>query len=149
MISQLNITPANYVNINVIDASQVELMVTTSEYNSKFQSIPMYDDGLNGDLLANDGIYSCLLPYAGNTDVKFYIRARNNDALSLLPERAEYEFYEYSTITNIEDIKDRNCRYIVQITDLLGREVTVCYNKPLFFIYSDGSVEKIILKQSD
>ena len=36
----------------------VELLATTSEYNSKFKSFSMYDDGTNGDLLANDGVYS-------------------------------------------------------------------------------------------
>ena len=42
-------------------------------------------------------------PFNGNTNVKFYIRAENNDALSLMPERAEYEFYEYSTISGFVD----------------------------------------------
>ena len=32
-------------------------MATESEYNSKFQSFEMLDNGTNGDLTANDGIY--------------------------------------------------------------------------------------------
>ncbi|MAM05373.1 MAG: hypothetical protein CMD06_05375 [Flavobacteriales bacterium] len=148
VITQLNITADNYVTINVVNANQVELMVTTSEYSSKFQSINMYDNGINGDLLANDNIFTCLLPYSGNTKVKFYIRARNNDALSLLPERAEYEFYEYSTITNIDNLAANNYRQIVKITDLLGRKVNnkdIIKNQTLLYIYNDGSIEKRII----
>ena len=36
-------------------------MVTTNQYNSKFQAF-MFDDGTNGDLTANDGIYSLTIP---------------------------------------------------------------------------------------
>ena len=36
-------------------------------------------------------------------DVKFYIRAQNNDAMALLPERAEYEFYTFSVPRKVEN----------------------------------------------
>ena len=75
-------------------------MVTTNEYNSKFKSYVMKDNGLNGDMLANDGVYTLTIPNLGSADVKFYIRARNEEALVLSPQRAEYEFYEYSISTN-------------------------------------------------
>ena len=75
-------------------SNTVELMATESNYNSKFQSFAMLDDGLNGDVMAGDGIFTTTLPFQGSgNDVKFYIRAENNDALMLNPERAEYEFY--------------------------------------------------------
>jgi hypothetical protein len=92
----LNVTN-NVVAVNVFGASFVELMATTSEYNSKFQSFIMLDDGTNGDFLANDGVYSAALPFQfSSLDIKFYIRAQNNNAIALLPERAEYEFFIYS-----------------------------------------------------
>ena len=82
------------VTANVISSNTVELMATESKYNSKFQSFAMLDDGLNGDMIAGDGIFTIALPFQGSgNDVKFYIRAENNDALALNPERAEYEFY--------------------------------------------------------
>ena len=82
------------VTANVISSNTVELMATESKYNSKFQSFAMLDDGLNGDIIAGDGIFTVALPFQGSgNDVKFYIRAENNDALALNPERAEYEFY--------------------------------------------------------
>ena len=147
IISELNISE-NFVTVNIVGANSVELMVTTSEYNSKFQSFQMLDDGTGGDQLANDGIFSCLFPFNGNTNVKFYIRAENNDAISLLPERAEYEFYEYSTISGFVDNYNVKTRNLIKITDLLGRnlvDVKDSRNVPVFFIFDDGSVEKKII----
>ena len=84
------------VTAEVVNANIVELMATKSNYNSKFQSFTMLDDGLNGDMMAGDGIFTTTLPFQGSgNDVKFYIRAENNDAMKLNPERAEYEFYIY------------------------------------------------------
>jgi len=94
----------NIITVTAGNESSVELMATTSQYNSKFQSFPMFDDGTNGDINANDGIYSAMLPFSGSPDIKFYIRAQNDDAMALSPERAEYEFYEYPTTTSAESI---------------------------------------------
>ena len=123
----------------------VELMITSSQYNSKFQSFAMNDDGINGDVTPNDGIYSIQLPFVGNTNVKFYIRAENNDAMILSPERAEYEFYEYSTISGLSESQISNKRTLLKVCDVLGRESRMIYNQPLFFLYSDGTVEKKII----
>ena len=145
-IYNLNILE-NTVSVSVMNADYVELMATTSEYNSKFHSFVMLDAGTNGDLIANDGIFSCIFPYNGNIDVKFYIRAKNNDAISLFPERAEYEFFEYSTISGLNDIISNNKKLIL-ITDLLGRKVLDNRNishQPLLYIYDDGTVEKEII----
>ena len=135
----------NLVEANVFNSSSVDLMITSSQYNSKFQSFAMNDDGINGDLTPNDGIYSIQLPFVGNTNVKFYIRAENNDAMILSPERAEYEFYEYSTISGLSDSQISNKRTLLKVCDVLGRESRMIYNQPLFFLYSDGTVEKKII----
>jgi len=146
----LNITN-NLVTINAISASTLELMATTSEYSSKFQSFAMLDDGTNGDAMANDGIYSAALPFqSSGLDIKFYIRAQNNDAMALLPERAEYEFYTYSLISGLFETPSATHKELITITDLLGRTVRnskSLINTPLFYIYDDGTVErKIIVK---
>ena len=144
----LNITN-NLVTVNAISASTLELMATTSEYNSKFQSFIMLDDGTNGDAMANDGIQSVELPFQSNgLEIKFYIRAQNNDAMALLPERAEYEFYTYSVISSLFDVPSTTHKQLIKITDLLGRTVTNSQsltNTPLFYIYDDGTVEKKII----
>ena len=136
----------NLVTVEVFNADTVKLMATESEYNSKFQSFIMLDDGLNGDLMASDGIFTTVLPFQGSgNDVKFYIRAENNDALMLNPERAEYEFYIYSPISEITGITFYQSRKLIRITDILGRETNYITNKPLFYIYDDGTVEKRII----
>jgi len=144
----LNITN-NLVTVNAISASTLELMATTSEYNSKFQSFAMLDDGTNGDVMANDGIYSSALPFqSSGLNIKFYIRAQNNDALALLPERAEYEFYTYSFISGLFVAPSTTQKQLIGITDLLGRTVAnskSLTNTPLFYIYDDGTVEKRII----
>ena len=144
----LNITN-NLVTVNAISASTLELMATTSEYNSKFQSFVMLDDGTNGDVMANDGIYSSALPFqSSGLNIKFYIRAQNNDAMALLPERAEYEFYTYSVISGLFVAPSTTQKQLIGITDLLGRTVAnskSLINTPLFYIYDDGTVEKRIV----
>ena len=62
----------NIVETYVFNTDSVEFMYTTSQYNSKFQSLTMNDDGVNGDQISGDGVYSVSLPIT--TDVKFYIR---------------------------------------------------------------------------
>ena len=139
----------NTISVEASNATFVELLATTSEYNSKFKSFSMYDDGTNGDLLANDGVYSAFLPYANfNGKIKYYFRAHNNDALSILPERAEYEFFELTNVTNTKDFVT-NSKKLIKIVDLLGRDLEkVKFNTNLLYIYSDGSVEKkIIIKK--
>ena len=135
----------NLVEATVFNCSSVEFMATTNQYNSKFQSFLMNDDGLNGDSIANDGVYSIYSPFQGSNDVKFYIRAENNDAMMMSPERAEYEFYEYSTISGIIDSERFDQKTLLRICDALGRTVKLNYNTPLFFIYSDGTIEKKII----
>ena len=136
----------NLVTAEVFDANSVELMATTSDYNSKFQSFIMLDDGTNGDINANDGIYSVTLPFqSSGLEIKFYIRSENNDAIKLHPRRAEYEFYIYSPVSGITNVTPNINRQLIGIKDALGRTVKSAKNTPLFYIYDDGSVEKKII----
>ena len=135
----------NVLQTSVFNANSVEFMYTTSNFNSKFQSVLMNDDGINGDLLAGDGIYSVNFP--SGIDFKFYIRAQNSDAMILSPERAEYEFYEYSIVSGITSPISFNNKELVKIVDVLGRETKPIFNSTVFYLYSDGTVEKkIVLK---
>ena len=133
----------NLVTAEVFNANTVELLATTSEYNSKFQSFLMLDDGTNGDIVANDGIYSAAIPFqSSGLEVKFYIRSENDDAIKLNPQRAEYEFYTYSPTTSILESTFTDIPVLLKITDILGRTITPTHNIALFYIYSDGNVEK-------
>jgi hypothetical protein len=62
--------------------------------------------------------------------------------MMLSPERAEYEFYEYYSISNVLDKPQLFNKEIVFITDILGKKSKFKYNTPLIFIYDDGSAEK-------
>jgi hypothetical protein len=136
----------NLVTAEVFNANSVELMATTSEYNSKFQSFIMLDDGTNGDLTANDGTYSVFLPFqSSGLELKFYILSENNDAIKLNPRRAEYEFYIYSPVSSIVSVKKDVNRKLIGINDALGRTVKEVKSTPLFYFYDDGTVEKKII----
>ncbi len=77
-------------------ADLVELLVTTKDNSGLFISVPMVDDGTQGDGEANDNIFGATVPFEdGGSHVKYYIRASNDDALVLSPRKAETEFYEY------------------------------------------------------
>ena len=78
-------------------------------------------------------------------EVKFYIRSENNDAIKLNPQRAEYEFYVYSPVSGITNVKPNTNRKLIGIKDALGRTVKEVKNTHLFYIYDDGTVEKKII----
>jgi len=85
------------IQAEVEGAVSVELMVTINSSPSHFISIPMYDDGYHGDADADDFIYGATVPFQEYEDhVKYFVRASNEDALILSPEKAENEFYEYT-----------------------------------------------------
>lgn len=68
-----------------------------------FLPLPMFDDGLNNDGAANDGIFGTSLTMP-NTKIEYYIYAENDNAAALLPPRAEYEFLTLeAAITPIPD----------------------------------------------
>ncbi len=136
----------NLVTVEVFNANTVEIMATISEYNSKFKSFIMLDDGTNGDIIANDGTYTSILPFnSSGLELKFYIRAENNDAIKLSPQRAEFEFYVHSQANNIVNFNSDSSRKLICIKDALGRKVKESYGIPLFYIYNNGTVEKKII----
>ena len=86
----------NLLTAEVYDGTSVDLMATISEYNSKFQSFVMLDDGTNGDVMANDGIYSSALPFqSSGLNIKFYISSH------ALRRSARYVTPFWNTDTNI------------------------------------------------
>jgi len=91
-------TETVYISANVTNATSVNLKVTNNPaaYASNFQTILMLDNGLNGDLLAGDQIFTAEVPFTTSNDhIKYYIEAENPDAIALDPERAEYFYYHY------------------------------------------------------
>jgi hypothetical protein len=93
------------VQVPTIDATGLELMWTTGDIASNFQSIAMSDDGTQGDAVVGDGTFTALLPDTGGENLLFYIRASNADAISLSPARAEYEYYIYGNVTGVDEFE--------------------------------------------
>jgi len=91
------------VSVSVFGAQEVQLRYCTGDIASHFQSVTMVDDGTQGDAYASDGIYSVALPSFSSDNIKFYVSATNSEAMSLSPQRAEYEYYLYGTGTGIDD----------------------------------------------
>lgn len=87
-----------WITAEVTNATQVHLMVTANtQYASFFEPIKMKDDGLSNDGSAGDGIYGALIPFKElDQNIKYYVRAQNNDAMILEPRRAEYVFFKYT-----------------------------------------------------
>ena len=50
-----------------------------------------------------------------------------------------------TTPTNVSDLVIEENRKLVQVVDILGREVNPSQNIILFYIYDDGTVEKKII----
>ena len=120
-------------------------MATVSDYNSKFTPFNMFDDGSNGDMFG-DNMYTCQLPFYDLGEVvKFYVRAQNDNAMQLDPQRAEYEFYMYAPASvEIKSFSNSTKHKLIKVVDVLGREIKEnIYNTPLFYIFDNGTVETI------
>jgi len=68
----------------------------------KFEKIPMYDDGLHNDTLANDNIFGASFTMS-SSQAEYYIYAENNEAAIFSPERAEHEFYTIAATLSIAE----------------------------------------------
>ncbi|MBT4174011.1 MAG: hypothetical protein HN967_11810 [Candidatus Marinimicrobia bacterium] len=85
-----------WITTEISDAETVELMITINEFPANFISMPMFDDGEHEDGIANDNIYGVSIPFSNyGQHIKYYIRASNDDALVLEPQKAERVFFEY------------------------------------------------------
>ena len=63
----------------------------------------MNDEGIDGDELAGDGIFSSQILFQGR-DVDYYFYAENDSAAVFSPERAAYEYYTIERQLNPGDI---------------------------------------------
>ncbi len=108
-------------NVNAIDST---VIITSNISNAtkawlyskftpsnKFVSVKMYDDGTNGDAIANDRVYTArIVARPGST--QYYVYAENADAGSYEPKRAAYEYYTVSNQVNT-GITNDNSRFSV------------------------------------
>lgn len=73
----------------------------TNELNGRFDTLQMYDDGSHGDMVPDDGTYTCKLPHFGASIwCYYYIESTVNDAVSTrsyFPQGAEHDLLAYYT----------------------------------------------------
>lgn len=67
--------------------------------NAKFASVIMVDDGTNGDVTANDQVYTARIT-ARPGSTQYYVYAENAEAGSFEPKRAAHEYYTVNNQVN-------------------------------------------------
>ena len=84
------------------NASEVILFYRTRP-DIVFEELLMNDEGIDGDELAGDGIFSSQFLFQGR-DVDYYIYAENDSAGAFSPQRAAYEYFTIEGQLNAGDI---------------------------------------------
>ena len=88
----------NGVNITAqISNSDYAYLGYRFKFSDKFKKIQMFDDGMNGDGAASDGVFGATINVDAR-DIQYYIYAENNDAGIFSPERAEKEFHQLPVV---------------------------------------------------
>jgi CotH kinase protein len=80
------------VKVKVTGATRV-WFVNRSDKNGVFRYAPMLDDGLHNDDAAGDGVYGVVIDKKAY--LQYFINAEGEESVSLLPERAAHEFFEW------------------------------------------------------
>ena len=87
-----------FITAEVADATEVFLAYRTNS-TSRFQLVPMFDDGVHNDGSIGDEVYGIEL--SDQRTLQYYIYCENSDAGSFSPARAAYEFYSIDTVRHI------------------------------------------------
>jgi CotH kinase protein len=80
------------IKVKVTGATRV-WFVNRSDKNGVFRYAPMLDDGAHNDDAAGDGVYGVVVDKKNY--VQYFINAEGEETVSLLPERAAFEFFEW------------------------------------------------------
>ena len=80
------------VTAEIVDGGSV-WVYHRSRQNERFVAEQMYDDGVHGDEVAEDGLFGAQIEGDANTTMEYYIYVENSDAGTFSPARAAYEFY--------------------------------------------------------
>ena len=90
------------ITVQASNASEVILFYRTRP-EIVFEELLMNDEGIDGDTLAGDGIFSSQFLFQGR-DVDYYIYVENDSAGAFLPQRAAYEYFTIEGQLNPGDI---------------------------------------------
>jgi hypothetical protein len=92
------------ISVSISDASAVYLGYRTDS-KIPYTRVQLFDNGLAGDVLANDGIYSAAV-LVNNFSVQYYIYAENDDAGIFSPARAQHEYYSITAVAKTVESTD-------------------------------------------
>ena len=90
------------ISAQVSNASEV-IIAYRSVPDLLFEKAPMNDEGIDGDEIAGDGVFSTRLMFLGR-NLDYYIYAENDTAGAFSPERATYEYYTVLAELNPGDL---------------------------------------------
>ena len=90
------------ITVQASNASEVILFHRTRS-DIVFEELLMNDEGVDGDELASDGIFSSQFLFQGR-DVDYYFYAENDSTGAFLPQRAAYEYFTLEGQLNPGDI---------------------------------------------
>jgi len=94
-------SPGTQVNITAaVGNGNAVWLGSRNNRKEMFELMPMADDGAHGDGSAGDGVFGATVT-AQVGGLQYYVYAENNDAGMFSPEKAEFEFYDISTTSNI------------------------------------------------
>lgn len=65
-----------------------------------FKELMMFDDGLHQDGIAGDSIFGAAINMLNYSSLQYYLYSENANSASLMPPRAEYEFYTLQVQTD-------------------------------------------------
>ena len=91
-----------FITVQASNASEVILFYRTRP-EIVFEELLMNDEGIDGDTLAGDGIFSSQFLFQGR-DVDYYIYVENDSAGAFLPQRAAYEYFTIEGQLNPGDV---------------------------------------------
>lgn len=97
-ISTSSNQPPAFSNIDItteVSNAQSVFLGYRSNHYDVFTKVEMFDDGMNNDGAAGDGVYGTTISI-GSSDIEYYLYALNADAAVFSPVRAQYEFYTLS-----------------------------------------------------
>jgi hypothetical protein len=80
------------IKVNIANANKAYIGIRFKD-DGIFSRIPLYDDGLHNDNMANDGIYATAFLPQGR-EIQYYFYAENSTQGAFLPVQAELSYYK-------------------------------------------------------
>ena len=145
-------------NKDIVELTGIEDFTALTDlfcYDNQLQTLDLSNNpNLFEVNCSNNQLISLSVKNSNPTGMWYFIAIDNPDLLCVEVDNIAYANYSwlidntavFSTNCNTSGITERNfTKKVVKIIDLFGREVMNQTNQPLFYIYDDGTIEKIVI----